>query len=50
MTAAHQIYDRLGFRRTPDRDRTTAAGAHIITSSLRSIRECAGDERGRGCR
>lgn len=31
MTTAHRIYERLGFRRTPDRDWSPAPGVDLIT-------------------
>jgi ribosomal protein S18 acetylase RimI-like enzyme len=34
MTAAHRIYERLGFRRTPDRDWSPAPGVDLLTYVL----------------
>lgn len=34
MTAAHRIYERLGFRRTPDRDWSPVPGGTLLTYSL----------------
>ncbi len=34
MTAAHRIYERLGFRRTPDRDWSPVPGATLLTYAL----------------
>jgi len=34
MTVAHRIYERLGFRRTPDRDWCPVPGATLLTYAL----------------
>lgn len=34
MTGAHRIYDRLGFRRDPERDWSPAPGVHLIAYRL----------------
>jgi GNAT superfamily N-acetyltransferase len=34
MTAAHRLYERLGFVRTPDRDRISRSGALVLTYAL----------------
>ncbi|MEO7981624.1 MAG: GNAT family N-acetyltransferase [Sporichthyaceae bacterium] len=34
MAAAHRLYERLDFRRTPDRDWEPAPGVHLITYRL----------------
>lgn len=34
MTTAHRIYERLGFRRTPDKDWSPAPGTMLITYRL----------------
>ncbi|TVL94052.1 GNAT family N-acetyltransferase [Streptomyces sp. SAJ15] len=34
MTAAHRLYERLGFVRTPERDRSVVPGLTLITFAL----------------
>jgi ribosomal protein S18 acetylase RimI-like enzyme len=34
MAAARRLYDRLGFRRLPERDRTTRSGAELLAYAL----------------
>lgn len=34
MRAAHRLYERLGFRRTPDRDRSPMSGVELIAYAL----------------
>jgi ribosomal protein S18 acetylase RimI-like enzyme len=34
MTGAHRIYERIGFRRTPDRDWSPIPGVHLFTYAL----------------
>ena len=34
MDGAHRVYERLGFRRDPDRDWSPATGVHLIAYSL----------------
>lgn len=34
MTGAHRIYERLGFRRTPDRDWSPVPDVHLFTYAL----------------
>lgn len=39
MTAAHRVYERLGFVRTPDRDWTLDSGGLLITYELALARQ-----------
>lgn len=39
MTAAHRVYERLGFRRTPDRDWSPVPGVDLIAFELDLDRE-----------
>ncbi|MGH3759849.1 GNAT family N-acetyltransferase [Actinophytocola sp.] len=34
MTTAHRIYERLGFRRTPDKDWSPSSGTELVTYRL----------------
>ena len=40
MTAAHRIYERLGFRRTPERDWEPVPGKQLLTYALPLVRWC----------
>jgi ribosomal protein S18 acetylase RimI-like enzyme len=44
MTTAHRIYERLGFARLPDRDRTPVPGVDLVAYGLDLVREARPDE------
>ena len=37
MTAAHRLYERLGFRRLPERDWTPVPGIDLLVYALRPL-------------